>query len=169
MLPAARRIFYSYLAKCTPHSRWYGLRSRLLRCAGYDVDISARICSSAKLVGNCKIRIGADTFIGHESLITGGASTINIEENCDISTRVLIISGTHEITPYGERVAGPGKSLDITIRRGCWIGANATILGGVEIGENAVVAAGAVVCKNIPARTVVAGVPARQVRFYKSE
>nr|WP_281276226.1 DapH/DapD/GlmU-related protein [Flexivirga caeni] len=45
-----------------------------------------------------------------------------------------------------------------------WIGANATILPGVTIGDGAVVAAGAVVTKDVPARTVVGGVPARRIR-----
>ncbi|MDE6574416.1 MAG: acyltransferase [Muribaculaceae bacterium] len=42
-----------------------------------------------------------------------------------------------------------------------WIGANVTILPGVTVGEGAVIAAGAVVTKNVPARTVVGGVPAK--------
>ena len=52
----------------------------------------------------------------------------------------------------------------ILIKRNAWIGAAATILPGVTIGENAVVAAGAVVSKNVPANTVVGGVPARHIK-----
>ena len=45
-----------------------------------------------------------------------------------------------------------------------WLGANVTILPGVTIGEGAIVAAGAVVTKDVAPRTVVGGVPAREIR-----
>ena len=50
------------------------------------------------------------------------------------------------------------------IKRNAWIGAAATILPGVTIGENAVVAAGAVVSKDVPANTVVGGIPAKFIK-----
>ena len=53
------------------------------------------------------------------------------------------------------------------MRQNAWIGANTTILPGVTVGENAVVAAGAVVTRNVPANTVVAGVPARVIKTIK--
>lgn len=45
-----------------------------------------------------------------------------------------------------------------------WVGSNSTILSGVTIGDNAIIAAGAVVTKNVPANTVVGGVPARHIK-----
>ena len=52
----------------------------------------------------------------------------------------------------------------IHIGRGAWIAAGGTVLQGVTVGDDAVVAAGAVVTKDVPARTLVAGVPARVIR-----
>ena len=52
----------------------------------------------------------------------------------------------------------------VRIEDGVWIAANATVLKGVTIGQGAVVAAGAVVTKDVPPRTMVAGVPARVIR-----
>ena len=52
----------------------------------------------------------------------------------------------------------------IVVKDNVWIGAHATILAGVTIGENAVVAAGAVVTKDVPANTIVGGVPARVLK-----
>ena len=52
----------------------------------------------------------------------------------------------------------------IRIGRGVWIAAGATVLQGVTVGDDAVVAAGAVVTKDVPPRTLVAGVPARFIR-----
>ena len=58
-----------------------------------------------------------------------------------------------------------GKTLHLyPIGNGCWIGANATILGGVTIGDGAVVAAGAVVTQNVDANTLVGGVPCKVIR-----
>ena len=53
---------------------------------------------------------------------------------------------------------------NIHIGKNVWIGANATILPGVTIGDGAVVAAGAVVSRDVPARTVVGGVPAKEIK-----
>jgi acetyltransferase-like isoleucine patch superfamily enzyme len=49
----------------------------------------------------------------------------------------------------------------ILVKRNAWIGAGATILPGVTIGENSIVAAGAVVNKDVPANTIVGGIPAK--------
>ena len=51
-----------------------------------------------------------------------------------------------------------------TLRRACRVGGGAVVTPGVEIGEEAFVAAGAVVVRDVPARAVVMGVPAREVR-----
>ena len=59
----------------------------------------------------------------------------------------------------GDNIPAP-----IHVGENVWIGSHATILPGVTIGENAIVAAGAVVTKDVPADTVVAGVPARPIR-----
>lgn len=55
-------------------------------------------------------------------------------------------------------------SSPITIKDGCWICSGATICGGVTIGENSIVAAGAVVTRDVPPNSIVAGVPARVIR-----
>ena len=55
-------------------------------------------------------------------------------------------------------------SKPITIEDNCWIASNVTICGGVTIGKNSVVAAGAVVTKDMPANSIIAGVPAKVIR-----
>ncbi len=56
----------------------------------------------------------------------------------------------------------------ITIERNVWLGAGATVLQGVTVGSDAVVAAGAIVTRDVPPRTLVAGVPAQAVREIES-
>lgn len=60
--------------------------------------------------------------------------------------------------------AAIGERVTIAIKDRVWIGANAVILQGITIGENAVVAAGAVVTRDVPANTLVGGVPAHIIK-----
>lgn len=58
----------------------------------------------------------------------------------------------------------PTISAPIRIGQDVWIGANAIVLAGVTIGDGAVVGAGAVVTKDVAPDTIVAGVPAKQIK-----
>lgn len=103
------------------------------------------------------IRIGNNVFINSGAMFTdlGG---ITIEDDVLIAPRVTIVTVNHAQNLDDRR----GVILQpVTIKRGAWIGANATILGGVTIGENAIVAAGAVVSKDVAPNTIVGGVPAK--------
>ena len=106
-----------------------------------------------------KLKIGENTFIGEDTLIMGGESYVKIGKNCDISSRVNIITGTHKVGCFN-RAAGEGYSEDITIEDGVWIGVGATILHGVIIGKGSIVAAGSLVNKSFPSGVLIAGVPA---------
>jgi maltose O-acetyltransferase len=139
-----------------PGSRFFGLKRFLLKIAGVVVGENVRVMRVR--IEGVKLLIGDNTFIGDETLITGGESTVLIGKNCDISSRVNIVTGSHRIGSI-ERAAGEGYAEDIVIGDGVWIGIGVTILSGVNIGEGVVIAAGAVVTKDIPAGVLVAGVP----------
>ncbi len=102
-------------------------------------------------------RIGKDVFINHgcSFLDLGG---ITIEDNVLIGPQVKLVTENHPLDP-AQRQGLIGKP--ILIKKNAWIGAGATILPGVTLGENSVVAAGAVVSKDVPANTVVGGIPAK--------
>lgn len=106
------------------------------------------------------IRIGNNVFINHACsfLDLGG---ITIEDDVLIGPRVNLISENHPAAPENRKVLVPKA---VVIKRNAWIGAGATILPGVTVGENAVVAAGAVVSKDVPANSIVGGVPARVLK-----
>jgi len=77
-----------------------------------------------------------------------------------IGPRVSITSENHPTDIKTRKTMVPSSVL---IKRNVWIGASATILPGVTVGENSVVAAGALVNKDVPPTTVVAGIPAKVI------
>lgn len=106
------------------------------------------------------INLGKNVIINHACsfLDLGG---ITIEDDVMIGPRVNITSESHPVEIAERKTLVPSK---VVIKRNAWIGAAATIMPGVTIGENSVVAAGAVVTKDVPAKTVVAGVPAKEIK-----
>jgi acetyltransferase-like isoleucine patch superfamily enzyme len=131
-----------------------------------NIGFSSRCASPGALC------IGDDTFIGHNSSFTIG-------KRIEIGSHVLIAGGIrvqdndgHPLDAdrrhAGEPVA-PEDVKPVTISDGAWIGHSCMILKSVTIGENAVIGAGSVVTSDVPANTVVAGVPARVIREAKAE
>lgn len=114
--------------------------------------------------------IKSNVLISQELFIfdAGRTDLLTIEECVGIGPRVTILlhSDPHP-SPLGKLY--PKKTLPVTIKKGAWIGAGAIILPGVTVGEYAVVGAGATVTKDVPAFTVVAGVPARIVKTYDKQ
>ncbi|MBS5589142.1 MAG: sugar O-acetyltransferase [[Clostridium] spiroforme] len=86
---------------------------------------------------------------------------IYIDDDVLIGSHVVLATINHGIYPEQRTDNIPAP---IHIGKKVWIGSNATILLGVSIGDNAIVAAGAVVTKDVPANTVVAGVPAKIIK-----
>lgn len=144
-------------------NRFKSLKRWLLRCAGNDIAKDARMMRIR--VQGVKLILGSDSFIGDETMITGTPGTlVRIGANCDISSRVNIVTGTHHFSSDPSRCAGEGYGEDIVIEDGVWIGFGATILHGVTIGRGAMIAAGAVVTKSVPPYQIWGGVPAKLIR-----
>ena len=109
------------------------------------------------------IAIAAKSYIGPNSVLFG-AGGIEIGEVVLISPGVVITSQQHGQARGTDMRDQPVVRERIVIERDVWVGANATILPGVRLGCGSVVGAGAVVREDVPAMTVVVGVPARAVR-----
>ena len=109
------------------------------------------------------VTVENQTFIGKHAKIESEAyitALSTIEDYCFIAPEVAF-SNDNYLARSKERTKhfkGP------TLKKGARIGVNATILPGITIGEDALVAAGAVVTKDVPARVIVAGVPAKYFR-----
>ena len=86
---------------------------------------------------------------------------ITIGDGAQIGHNVVLATLNHCEDPARRSQTIPAP---IVIGKNVWIGANATVTPGVTIGDNAIVAAGAVVTRDVPANTVVGGVPARVIR-----
>ncbi|MDF1553858.1 MAG: acyltransferase [Deferrisomatales bacterium] len=88
---------------------------------------------------------------------------ISIEDEVTLAPRCTIL--THQ--DVGQRPLAkvyPATRGETVLGKGCWLGANVTVLNSVVVGENSAVAAGAVVTKNVEKNTVVGGVPARLIK-----
>lgn len=109
-----------------------------------------------------KVCIGSNTTINRNSIIEGA---VTIGTDVSIAPNVVIVGSNHVFSDSTRTIKSQGAiSKGIIIEDDVWIGANATILDGTHIGRGSVVAAGAVVNKNVPPMTVVAGVPAKVIK-----
>ena len=104
------------------------------------------------------VRIGKNVKIMPDCLMMARGGLI-IDDDVMIAANVQLITNNHDLHDRDLLICKP-----IHICRNAWVGAGATILSGVTIGENAVVAAAAVVTKDVPANTIVAGNPAKIIK-----
>ena len=106
-------------------------------------------------------------FISHSAKIdTTYPNSILIKDECYITGNSIILAHDHSVyrhIPFRED-DGRGK---VTVERNVFIGAGAIILRNVTIGENSIVAAGAVVTQDVPPNVIVAGNPAKVIKYFK--
>jgi acetyltransferase-like isoleucine patch superfamily enzyme len=110
------------------------------------------------------LEIGDECFLGDECLLDL-AEGIRLERQVTFAERVLVLTHTnvgyadHPLQPHFPAMAAP-----VVVESGAFVGAGVTVLPGVRIGSRSFVAAGSVVTADVPAGTLVAGVPARTIR-----
>lgn len=110
------------------------------------------------------IRIGRDSLIGEYSVIRGQGG-VAIGDRVYTSPMSQILAVDHVFDDPGRPFTEQGiTAVGIRIDDDVWLGGAAIVTDGVHIGRGAVVAAGAVVTRDVPPHTVVAGNPARVVR-----
>ena len=113
---------------------------------------------------NAGIRIGRDCLIGEYSIIRGqGGVTLGDRVFTSPFTQIIAVNHVFD-DPRTSFVDQGITAQGIVIEDDVWLGASVVVTDGVRVGKGAVVAAGAVVTKDVPPHTVVAGVPARVIR-----
>lgn len=121
---------------------------------------------SVQATFNCdygkNIHVG-DDFLTNYNLIILDIAPVTIGNHVMIGPNTGIYTVNHPMTAKGRRQY-LGKGSPVTIGNDVWIGGSVTILPGVTIGSNVVVGAGAVVTKDVPDNTLVAGVPAKPIK-----
>jgi len=135
----------------------------ILRSNGAVIGVGCDI-ESPLILHNCtdykNLLIGNDCHLGKDTFLDLAAPII-IEDEVTISMRATIIThidvGKSPLKEHGY----PISKDKVTLKKGCYIGANALLLRGVTIGECALIAAGAVVLQDIPSYTIAAGMPAK--------
>jgi acetyltransferase-like isoleucine patch superfamily enzyme len=110
------------------------------------------------------IWIGRDSLIGEYNVIRGQGG-VTIGDRVYTSPLVQLLAVNHVYQDPRRPFAEQGiTAAGIVIEDDVWIGAGAIVTDGVRVGQGVVIAAGAVVTKDVPAQTLVAGVPARVVK-----
>ncbi len=127
---------------------------------GHAVDMSFKLFPPFYTDFGKNIKVGRNVFINSGCCFQDQGG-IEIGDGTLIGHQVVIATLNHDPDPEkrGDMFPRPVK-----IGAKVWIGSHATLLPGVTVGEGAIAAAGAVVTRDVPPRSVVAGVPARVIK-----
>ncbi|MDO3390898.1 DapH/DapD/GlmU-related protein [Bacteroides sp. ET489] len=157
MSDEARRItFQLNTAYHTPEE----VRRLLSELFSYTVPASLRVFPPFYTDFGKNITVGENVFINACCHFQDHGG-VTLGDGCQIGHNVVFATLNHGLSPEERPITYPAP---IVLGKNVWVGSNATILQGVTIGENAVVAAGAVVTRDVPANTIVGGVPAKFIR-----
>lgn len=137
--------------------------SKFINLYGCEIGDETKIGAFVEIQKN--VSVGRRCKISSHTFICEG---VEIHDNVFIGHSVTFVNDSYPraTTPEGELQSEADWKVEKTvIRKGASIGSGSTILSKVTVGENAIVGAGSVVTKDVPANAVVAGNPARFLRF----
>lgn len=167
MIRQLRQSLFFFLASLMPNIVFSEKIIYLFyRWAGVNIPERARISRPliVRPYGACqRVTIGPRSFLNINVRFAVPDATVEIGEDCQVASNVSFETVGHSLvfTPGKGRGSTAG---DIVVGDRVWIGTGCIVLAGVSIGSDAVVAAGSVVNKNVPPKTVVAGVPAKVIK-----
>lgn len=125
-----------------------------------DHSVIESFCCINNAVGD--VIIGHHTRIGLHNTVIG---PVTIGNHVNLAQGITVTALNHNFSDANKRIDEQGVTTNpVVIEDDIWIGANAVILPGVTIGNHSVVAAGAVVTKDVPPHSLVAGVPAKIIK-----
>jgi acetyltransferase-like isoleucine patch superfamily enzyme len=129
---------------------------------GCSIDDNTKIGTFVEIQKNASI--GKNCKISSHTFICEG---VYIEDNVFVGHNVTFINDKHprSVNEDGTiQTESNWQVVETFVKKGASIGSSSTILCGVTVGENAIVGAGAVVTKDVPPNTIVAGVPAKVIK-----
>lgn len=160
---------------------WHILQEKLSHLSSVGIDMQKRIAFYESTLPKCggKLRVYPGVVIYYPRNVTLGNNVllnrgvyivapvaIKISDSVLIGPYTVLNSGSHLFADRSRTIRGQGhRYAPIEIEDDVWVGSHVTILPGVTIGKGAVIAAGAVVTKAVEPYTVVAGVPARLLKY----
>ena len=141
--------------------------SKFINLYGCEIGDETKIGAFVEIQKNAKIgnrcKISSHTFI---------CEGVTVEDNVFIGHGVIFINDSYPRATTAEGGLQTERDWRVektVVKKGASIGSGATILSNLVIGENAIVGAGSTVTKDVPANAIVAGNPARLMRYVESE
>jgi acetyltransferase-like isoleucine patch superfamily enzyme len=107
--------------------------------------------------------VGPHCYIGKDVFLDL-AERITLEANVTLAMRVTVLTHFDGGESFAKMLY-PREKKPVFFKKGAYVGAGAIILPGVTIGEHSIIAAGAVVTEDVPPMALVAGVPAKLIRY----
>jgi len=140
--------------------------SQFINLYGCEIGDDTKIGAFVEIQKNA--RVGRCCKISSHTFVCEG---VDIEDNVFIGHSVTFINDSYPraTTAGALQTEADWKVEKTLVKKGASIGSGSTILSKVTIGENAIVGAGSVVTKDVPASAIVAGNPARVLRFVTEE
>ena len=157
--------FYNYFLDLELYFLWiigyvpfHFVRRFFYRLAGMKIGKDSTLHMGARFFQPGNIAIGEDSLIG-DHIFLDGRAPLSIGNHVDIASQVMIYNSEHDLTDE------TNKAIEGSVKIGdyVFIGPRVIIMPGVSIGRGAIVAAGAVVTKDVPEKTIVAGIPAKEI------
>lgn len=170
-----------YIAECEELSKEHSRAVELCCKLNAFIPDEERLAIAKQLLGKCgKVAVlgvgfycdyGSNIEVGENFYTNYGVCILDvckvkIGKNCLIAPQVGIYTACHPLDEK-TRISGLEFGKPITIGDNCWIGGHATINPGVTLGDNVVVGSGAVVTKSFPSNVVIAGNPAKIIKYLK--
>lgn len=129
-----------------------------------DFPDAAFIADNASIMGDVQIGIGSS--IWYHAVVRGDVEKIIIGAYTNIQDGAVLHGDPQKLTILEDYVTIGHKAVihSAWIKRGCLIGIGAIVLDGVTVGEGSIIGAGCVVTKDVPARSLMVGIPAKKLR-----